>query len=232
MTLEIDRLTVRYPDFTGDYSATVARGAIAAVVGPSGGGKTTLLNALAGFEPVSGGLARLDGRELTTLPAGARPVAILFQDNNLFAHLSAFDNVALGIRPGLRLAQGERERVEAALRAVDLAGEGGRRPAELSGGQRQRVALARALVMERPLLLLDEPFGALDPGLRKGMIRLVAGLARARGLTVLMTIHTPDDILDEADQALFVARGRVADAGAPRVVLDPARSPEMAAFLG
>lgn len=232
MTLVLDQLTVTYPDFTGDYSATIATGAVAAVVGPSGGGKTTLLHAIAGFEPVTAGRVSLNGRDLTGLAPGDRPVAILFQDNNLFAHLSARANVGLGLRPGLRLGPAEWAQVDAALMAVELGAEAERRPAELSGGQRQRVALARALVMARPLLLLDEPFGALDPGLRKGMIRLVERLARQRGLTVLMTIHTPEDIRAIADQVLFVADGRIADQGAPDEVLRPARSPGMAAFLG
>jgi thiamine transport system ATP-binding protein len=107
-----------------------------------------------------------------------------------------------------------------------------RRPGEMSGGQRQRVAIARALVTRKPLLLLDEPFGALDPGLRRGMIRLVDTLRRERDVTVLLTIHTPADILDIADSAAFVADGAVLAQGRPSDVLDPARDPRIAAFLG
>ena len=230
--LEIDGLTVSYPDFTGRYSLRVERGALCAVIGPSGGGKTTLLHAVAGFEPVVGGTLRFDGLVLDGLAPAQRPVTLLFQDHNLFPHLSAFDNVALGVDPGLRLDAAGRASVRDALSAVDLADEAGRRPSELSGGQRQRVALARALVMRRPILLLDEPFAALDPGLRKAMIALTDRLRRAHGLTVLMTIHTPHDVADAADQVAFVADGQVRDTGAPGELLRRGRSAALDAFLG
>jgi thiamine transport system ATP-binding protein len=232
MTLSVDAMHVRYPDFVATYTATVPRGALCAIVGPSGGGKTTFLHALAGFEPVVSGRVAFDGADLTAFPPADRPIAMLFQDHNLFAHLSARANVGLGVRPSLRLDATETARVDAALRDVELLGEAGRLAAELSGGQQQRVALARALVMARPLLLLDEPFGALDPGLRKGMVRLVDRLRRALGLTVLMTIHTPDDIRAVADQVLFVVDGRVAASGPPDAVLRPDLSPAMRIFLG
>ena len=119
-----------------------------------------------------------------------------------------------------------------ALEAVDLQGLADRRPGEMSGGQGQRVALARALVTHKPLLLLDEPFGALDPGLRKSMIRLVDDLRRARNITVVITIHTPEDIADIADEVAFIADGQVIAEGKPRDVLCPARDPRIAAFLG
>ncbi len=230
--LEIDDLTVRYPDFTGRYSLRVEKGALCAVIGPSGGGKTTLLHAIAGFEPVTGGRLAFEGHSLLGLPPAARPVTLLFQDHNLFPHLSAFDNVALGVSPGLMLDQAARGAVSEALAAVDLAEEAPRRPGELSGGQRQRVALARALVMRRPLLLLDEPFAALDPGLRKAMIALTDRLRRAHGLTVLMTLHTPLDVLGVADQVAFVAEGGVRDEGPAETMLRPGRSAELDAFLG
>ncbi len=159
-------------------------------------------------------------------------MSILFQDNNLFPHLTAAANVGLGLKPSLRLDAADRERVGEALAAVDLADEAQRLPGELSGGQRQRVALARALAMRRPLLLLDEPFGALDPGLRAAMIALTDRLRRAHGLTVLMTIHTPGDVAHAADLVAFVTEGRVQDAGPPGDLLRAGRSREMDAFLG
>lgn len=230
--LELDALTVSYPDFTGRYSLVVPQGAICAVIGPSGGGKTTMLHAIAGFEPVVSGQIRFGGADLDGLPPAARPCSLLFQDHNLFPHLTAAQNVALGLKPGLSLSAEERSAVEAALVAVDLGAEAARLPGELSGGQRQRVALARALAMRRPLLLLDEPFGALDPGLRKAMIRLTDDLRRAHGLTVLMTIHTPSDIAAVADLVAFVADGMVQDAGPPRDLLRPGRSAALDQFMG
>lgn len=230
--LDVSGLTVSYPDFTGRYTLEVASGALCAVIGPSGGGKTTLLHAIAGFEPVTAGRLAFDGVDLTGLGPALRPVTILFQDHNLFPHLSAFDNVGLGVSPALRLDATGRASVMAALEAVELGEEAARLPGELSGGQRQRVALARALVMRRPLLLLDEPYAALDPGLRKGMIALTDRLRRAHGLTVLMTIHTPADIAEAADMVAFVADGAVKDLGSPEVMLRPGRSPALDAFLG
>ncbi|WP_372425653.1 thiamine ABC transporter ATP-binding protein [Salinarimonas chemoclinalis] len=230
--LTIDACRLAWPDFEAEYALEAPAGSMLAIVGPSGGGKTTLLNTIAGFEtPVSGRLA-FDGRDLLPLSPAERPVAMMFQDNNLFAHLSAAQNVALGIRPSLRLAEPDRARVAEALAAVDLSGLEARRPEQLSGGQRQRVALARALVSRKPLLLLDEPFGALDPGLRREMIAVVDALRRSRRITVLITIHTPEDVLDRADSLAFVARGRVLVQDAPRAALDPARDPAIAAFVG
>ncbi len=230
--LQVEACRVVYPDFLGRYSLRVEGGSLCAIVGPSGGGKTTLLHLIAGFETPSGGTLRFRGQDLIPLAPADRPIAMVFQDHNLFPHLSAFQNVGLGLRPSLRLGTDERQRVAEALDAVDLGGLAERRPGEMSGGQRQRVAIARALVTRKPLLLLDEPFGALDPGLRRGMIRLVDGLRRERGITVLLTIHTPADIVDVADGVAFVADGEVVAQGRPAEILMPGRDPRVAAFLG
>ncbi|MGL4440521.1 MAG: ATP-binding cassette domain-containing protein [Bosea sp. (in: a-proteobacteria)] len=230
--LELDALTVSYPDFTGRYSLIVPKGALCTVIGPSGGGKTTMLHAVAGFEPVTSGHLRYSGMNMQGLTPAARPCSLLFQDHNLFPHLNAEQNVALGIKPNLSLDRLDRDMVAEALAAVDLTDEAKRLPGELSGGQRQRVALARALVMRRPLLLLDEPFGALDPGLRKSMIRLTDKLRQRHGLTVLMTIHTPADIAAVADLVAFVANGKVQDVGSPREMLRAGRSAALDAFMG
>jgi thiamine transport system ATP-binding protein len=230
--LLVDDCRLEYPDFSASYSLEVPSGELCAVVGPSGGGKTTLLHMIAGFETPASGVLRFDGRDLRPLPPAKRPIAMLFQDHNLFPHLTARQNIGLGVRPTLRLTDSERARVAAALEAVDLKDLADRRPGEMSGGQRQRVALARALVTEKPLLLLDEPFAALDPGLRRSMIRLVDRIRRGRGITALLTIHTPEDVLDVADRAAFVADGRVIALGPPAAVLSPSRAPQIAEFLG
>ncbi len=230
--LEVADLRLDYPDFHASYSLEVPEGALCGLIGPSGGGKTTLLHAIAGFERPSSGALRFRGRDLIPLAPSQRPLSILFQDHNLFPHLTAAENVGLGIDPRLRLGADEAHRVAAALQRVGLGGLGGRRPAELSGGQRQRVAIARALVRQRPLMLLDEPFGGLDPGLRHEMIALVDHLRRDERLTVLVSIHTPEDLGDAAELMAFVAGGRVLAAARPKDVLAPGRAPEIDRYLG
>jgi thiamine transport system ATP-binding protein len=230
--LTIDDCRLAYPDFAARYTLSVADRSLCAVVGPSGGGKTTLLHMIAGFETPYAGRLDFDGRDLLRLRPAKRPVALVFQDHNLFPHLSAAQNIALGIKPSLQLSDEEQARLAEAVAAAGLEGLEDRRPGEMSGGQRQRVALARALVSRRPLILLDEPFGALDPGLRRSMIAHVDGLRRRWKITIVMTIHTPDEVMGVAETMAFVADGEVIAAGAPREVLDPGRDSRIAAFLG
>jgi thiamine transport system ATP-binding protein len=230
--LEAADLTLDYPDFHACYTLSVPAGALCGLVGPSGGGKTTLLHAIAGFETPSAGSLRFAGSDLLCLGPAERPLSILFQDHNLFPHLTAAENVGLGIDPRLRLTSGQREEVGAALGRVGLKGLGPRLPAQLSGGQRQRVALARALVRKRPLMLLDEPFGGLDPGLRQEMIALVDGLRREEGLTVILSIHTPEDIAGVADLMAFIAGGRVLAVEQPAELLRKGGSAEVDRYLG
>jgi len=217
--LVIENCRLTWPDFSADYSMRVDNGALCAVIGPSGGGKTTLLHMIAGFETPESGTLTFQGQNLLPLEPAKRPVAIVFQDHNLFPHLTAAQNVALGLRPSLRLSDEERLLIDEMLDAVGLKGFDARKPGEMSGGQRQRVALARALVSGRSLILLDEPFSSLDPGLRRDMIQLVGELRRKRPVTILMTIHTPEDVAGLADQMVFVADGRVVASDVPSAIL-------------
>jgi len=229
--LVIENCRLTWPDFTADYSLTVETGNLCAVIGPSGGGKTTLLHMIAGFERPESGTLTFNGQDLLPLEPAKRPAAIVFQDHNLFPHLSAAQNVALGLRPSLRLTRDEQSLVAEALDSVGLKGFDERRPGEMSGGQRQRVALARALISGRPLILLDEPFSSLDPALRRDMILLVDEMRRKRSVTILMTIHTPEDAADVADQMAFVADGRVVASGRPMDILGSALAPRIAAAV-
>ncbi len=179
-----------------------------AVIGPSGSGKSTLLLAVAGFVTPASGRILWQGRDLAPLDPGARPVSILFQDNNLFPHLAVAQNLGLGLSPGLRLTDAQRARCDWALARVGLAGRGGDRPGGLSGGEQGRVALARALLRARPILLLDEPFAALGPALRHAMIDLVAEVADETGALVLMVTHDPDDARRFGRRTVFVEAGR------------------------
>ncbi len=206
--LTLERLAITQGDFRLEADLKVPEAAIAAIVGPSGAGKSTLLNVIAGFFAASSGRVLWKGAPIDGLSPGERPVSIVFQDNNLFPHLTAFENVALGLRPSLKLSSSERSQVEDALAKVGLAGLGARRPGELSGGQQSRVALARVLVRRKPLVLLDEPFSALGPALRIEMLDLVKTVAAETGATVLMVSHDPDDARRIADLTIYLGEGR------------------------
>jgi thiamine transport system ATP-binding protein len=205
--LHLDRVVLEQDTFRLTADWQVEPGARVAVIGPSGAGKSTLLSTIAGFFPPVSGAVRWMGKNLYAVPPGDRPVSILFQDQNLFPHLTLGQNLGLGLRPDLRLNRAQDAQVEAALARVGLAGLGGRKPAQLSGGQAGRAALARALLRARPLLLLDEPFAALGPALKAAMLDLVAEIATETGATVLMVTHDPRDARGFADQTVLVAEG-------------------------
>lgn len=205
--LTLEKMLVALEDWTLSADFTVPTGAKVAVLGPSGAGKSTLLAAIAGFLPVASGRVMWNAAELTAAPPAARPVSMIFQDNNLFPHLTAAQNVGLGLRPDLRLDADQHKAVDKALARVGLAGFGPRKPGRLSGGQAARVALARALLRNQPLMLLDEPFGALGPALRSEMLDLVADLADETGATLMMVSHEPDDAKSIADLVILVAEG-------------------------
>jgi thiamine transport system ATP-binding protein len=182
---------------------------IVAVIGPSGAGKSTLLNVIAGFDRLKSGEIFLNGQShSSTLPA-ARPVNFVFQEHNSFAHLTARQNVAIGVAPSMQLSPEQWHSVDNALLHVGIGHLSNRTPGEMSGGEKQRIALARALVRQKPILLLDEAFSALGPALRKEMLLLVQRLKTERQLTVLMVSHDPDDAKLIADQVIFVADGQV-----------------------
>ncbi|MFN3208237.1 MAG: ATP-binding cassette domain-containing protein [Roseovarius sp.] len=205
--LKLDDVQIRNGSFILAADLVVPGGATVAVMGPSGAGKSTLIEGIAGFLPVDRGRVAWDGTEITRQPPGERPVAMLFQEDNLFPHLTIAQNAGLGLSPNLRLRPGERDRVSAALSRVGLAGMETRRPGELSGGQRSRAALARIMLQDRPLLLLDEPFAALGPALRMEMLDLVAEIAAETGATLLMISHAPEDARRITGHAILVADG-------------------------
>ena len=229
LTLDNLRLTAGTFTLTADFA--LEAGSRTAIIGPSGGGKSTLLNAIAGFLPPTNGQISWNGTDITGQPAGARPLSILFQDQNLFPHLTVTQNIGLGIAPSLRLTRDDRAKIDDALAQTGLHGLGMRKPDALSGGQQSRVALARALLRARPILLLDEPFAALGPALKSDMLALVERIAADQGLTLLMVSHDPQDALRLCPQTVLVAEGK-AHAPQPTAALLETPPPALRAYLG
>ncbi|KQV20391.1 thiamine ABC transporter ATP-binding protein [Rhizobium sp. Root1203] len=192
------------------FDCELPAAAVIAVTGASGAGKSTFLNLLAGFDVPAQGRILIAGQDVGAVHPAARPVSLVFQDNNLFAHLDVFTNVGLGIDPAMKLLPTDRSSIFSALDKVGLGGFDKRMPATLSGGERQRVAFARALVRRRPVLLLDEPFAALDPSLRNDMAALLLEMHRESVNTVVMVSHDPEEVRRIADHAIFIEHGRVA----------------------
>jgi len=204
MMLSINRVHYTYHNEPFDFDLQVQAGAIVALMGPSGAGKSTLLALMAGFiEPISGDIIAA-GLPLIGKAPHQRPVAMLFQEHNLFAHLTVRENIGLGLHPGLKLTRQQQQQVEHAAQQVGVVEYLDRLPEQLSGGQRQRVALARCFVQPHQIWLLDEPFSALDPLLREEMLALVKQLASERKLTVIMVTHHISDARSIATDFVFI----------------------------
>ena len=217
--LMLENLNVRQGYFHLTANVGFAAGQITALIGPSGAGKSTILSVIAGFYQAEGQVL-WRGEPITDLRPDQRPVSILFQDNNLFPHLTVSQNVGLALRASLRLTRDEQRRVDEMLVSVGLSGMGGRKPAALSGGQQSRAALARLLLQDRPVILLDEPFAALGPGLKQEMLALVRERALADNRVVLMVTHDPQDALVAADQIVLVDEGQLFAPLPAREVMD------------
>lgn len=231
-SVQLDNAAFTYGEAAMLFDVGFEPGVITAIMGPSGSGKSTLLNLVAGFEAPSSGRVLIADTDVTGLSPAARPVSMIFQENNLFAHLDVAKNVGLGISPSLKLTSADRQRVAEALDRTGLAGKEKRLPRELSGGERQRVALARALVRDRPVLLLDEPFASLGPALREDMLDLLAEVQAERGMTVLFVTHQPEDAKRVAKQVVFVEDGRIAAAGAVEKMFGAAGPDRFKTYLG
>ncbi|EJF28870.1 MULTISPECIES: thiamine ABC transporter ATP-binding protein ThiQ [Enterobacteriaceae] len=208
--LTLTDVTWLYQHLPMRFSLKVAAGERIAILGPSGAGKSTLLSLVAGFLAPASGSIVIDGVDHTRTPPSARPVSMLFQENNLFSHLTVRQNIALGMHPGMKLDEAQKLRLQEITERVGLTDMLDRLPSQLSGGQRQRVALARCLVRQQPVLLLDEPFSALDPALRKEMLQLLDELCREQRLTLLMVSHSIEDAARIASRSIVVKDGRIA----------------------
>ena len=217
--LKLTDVTWLYQHLPMRFTLTAQQGEMIAILGPSGAGKSTLLNLIAGFLPSARGEMTINGQDHTHTPPSQRPVSMLFQENNLFTHLTVRQNIGLGMDPGLKLTAKQRQKCDAIAQQMGLTELSDRLPGELSGGQRQRVALARCLVREQPILLLDEPFSALDPALRQEMLQLVKDVCQQKQLTMLMVSHSVEDAARIAPRSVVIADGRIARDGETQALL-------------
>tara|TARA_R110002111_G_scaffold51552_3_gene90188 strand:+ start:413 stop:1105 length:693 start_codon:yes stop_codon:yes gene_type:complete len=229
--LKLDQIRLEQGEFQLFADTVFEEGDITALMGVSGSGKSTLLAAIAGFLPPASGRITVDGKDITDLPPGERPLSLLFQDQNLFPHLTVAQNVGLGLRPDLRLTSDQKIARDSVLERVGLTGMGNRLPRDLSGGQQSRAALARALLRGRPWLLLDEPFSALGPALRSEMLTLLRDTAKSEGLSVLMVTHAPEDARMIADRTALISDGVLEPPVATGALFDDP-TPALRAYLG
>jgi thiamine transport system ATP-binding protein len=229
--IRLEAVQFRYEAMLMKFDLAVRRGEFVAVIGPSGAGKSTLLSLIAGFEQPIGGRLALAGKDMQGVTPDQRPVSMIFQDNNSFAHLDVWSNVALGISPRLKLDDAQRAIVDSALARVGLSIYKSRKPTEVSGGEKQRIAIARALVRDKPVLLLDEPFTALGPALRHDMLDLIVEIQKEHGLTILMVTHQPEDARHAAGKVAFVDAGEIAHLLPTKDFFSAKAPPEIEAYL-
>jgi sulfate/thiosulfate transport system ATP-binding protein len=238
MTIELERLSKRFGDFVAvdDVSLSLSEGQLTALLGPSGSGKTTLLRLIAGLERPDAGHIRVNGQDITKLHVSHRSVGFVFQHYALFQHMNVFDNVAFGLtvkpwreRPNKATI---RKRVTELLDLVQLSWTADRYPSQLSGGQRQRIALARALAVEPRVLLLDEPFGALDAKVRAELRRWLRRLHDEIHVTSVFVTHDQEEALEVSDRVVVMNQGRVEQDGTPEDVYDKPANPFVYGFLG
>lgn len=231
---QLEDVTVRHGDTIAvdRVSLRIDPGEIVVILGPSGSGKSTLLRAIAGLQPLDHGRILIDGADAASVAPHRRGIGMMFQDHALFAHRDVAGNVEFGLRMAGVGAAARRDRVDAMLELVGLAGFGDRDVTTLSGGEAQRVALARSLAPDPALLLLDEPLGALDRELRDRLVDELPALLRQAGTTALHVTHDHDEAFAIADRLVVLADGRVRRVGPPWDVVDDPRSATVARFLG
>lgn len=238
MSIHIQQVNKRFSDFVAVDSVNleIKTGELTALLGPSGSGKTTLLRIIAGLEQADSGIVRFNGEDITTQHVSERGVGFVFQHYALFKHMTVFENVAYGltVRPrNTRPSKSEiSEKVHSLLKLVQLDWTANRYPSQLSGGQRQRIALARALAVEPKVLLLDEPFGALDAKVRAELRRWLRRLHDEINVTTVFVTHDQEEALEVADKIVVMNQGRIEQQGTPEEVYDNPSNPFVYEFLG
>jgi sulfate transport system ATP-binding protein len=234
MSIAALRITKSFDDFVAldDVSVDVAKGSLTALLGPSGSGKTTLLRIVAGLESADAGSVVIDGVDVTGRPPQDRGVGFVFQHYAAFKHMTVYDNVAFGLKIRKRPKAEIADRVHRLLKLVQLEGLAKRYPSQLSGGQRQRMGLARALAIDPAVLLLDEPFGALDARVRAELREWLRRLHDETHTTTVIVTHDQEEAMDVADQVAVMSNGRIEQVGSPRAVYEEPANEFVMTFVG
>ncbi len=203
--LTIDHLTTYWDQQKYQFNLSIKQGSLVAITGASGIGKSTLLHMIAGFVSIASGKILLDDTDFTNWSPSKRPVSLLFQDHNLFDHLTVAQNLALGLTPNLwKITKDHKTQIHQMLEQLQLTEKINAKPWQLSGGQAQRIALGRTLLRQQPILLLDEPFSSLDPALRLELMQLTKTIHNQNNLTTLMVSHHPDEVHPFVDDIILL----------------------------
>jgi sulfate transport system ATP-binding protein len=234
MRIETNAIAKRFGEFVAlqDVSLVVPEGSLTALLGPSGSGKSTLLRIIAGLETADAGTVLLDGNDVTAARPQERGIGFVFQHYAAFQHMSVFENVAFGLRIRKRPRDEVKARVEELLALVGLTQWSGQRPHQLSGGQRQRMALARALAVRPQVLLLDEPFGALDATVRSELRQWLRRLHDEQGVTTVLVTHDQEEAMEVADRIAVMRSGQIEQVGSPRDIYDTPANEFVMSFVG
>ena len=207
--IKLENISLKLDNFRTKFTVEIKKGEWVGIIGQSGAGKSTFLNLIAGFAQPEVGSLLINNIEMRDLPASERSISSLFQDNNLFPHLSVYQNIAIAIKPNLKLHDNEKKKIFEIIEYLNLSSKIHSSIGTLSGGERQRVALGRVMSSDKKILLLDEPFSQLDPNLRIEMLELLKKIREKKNITIIMAIHTPAEAIDFVSRFLLIKKGEI-----------------------
>tara|TARA_B100000424_G_C22896390_1_gene476764 strand:+ start:640 stop:1308 length:669 start_codon:yes stop_codon:yes gene_type:complete len=207
--IKLENISIKLDNFRTKFTVEINKGEWVGIIGQSGAGKSTFLNLIAGFAQPEVGSLLINNTEVRNLSASKRSISSLFQDNNLFPHLSVYQNIAIAIKPNLKLHENEKGKIFEIIEYLNLSSKIHSSIGTLSGGERQRVALGRVMSSDKKILLLDEPFSQLDPNLRIEMLELIKKIREKKKITIIMAIHTPAEAIDFVSRFLLIKEGEV-----------------------
>ena len=207
--IKLENISIKLDNFRTKFTVEINEGEWIGIIGQSGAGKSTFLNLIAGFAQPEVGSLLINNTEMRNLSASKRSISSLFQDNNLFPHLSVYQNIAIAIKPNLKLHENEKGKIFEIIEYLNLSSKIHSSIGTLSGGERQRVALGRVMSSDKKILLLDEPFSQLDPNLRIEMLELIKKIREKKKITIIMAIHTPAEAIDFVSRFLLIKEGEV-----------------------